>query len=213
MSTATEVQRRVTIYPDECVEDPRKEYDHVGTMVCWHSRYTLGDEQETGDQQEWLRNLAGEEVGVDDPDLIPDEHVQRIIDKYFVMVPLYLYDHSGITMSTGPFSCPWDSGQVGWIYCTMEKARKEWDGDDKKVREQAEMYLVCEVEAYDQYLRGDVYSYTCEEGTVCDKGEVHWEVVDSCSGFYGDSLKNNGMLDNMPEEFHELAKKAEVTYP
>jgi len=34
----------------------------------------------------------------------------------YVILPLYLYDHGGITMSTGAFSCPWDSGQVGWIY-------------------------------------------------------------------------------------------------
>ena len=29
-----------------------------------------------------------------------------------VILPLYLYDHSGITMNTCGFSCPWDSGQV-----------------------------------------------------------------------------------------------------
>ena len=27
-----------------------------------------------------------------------------------VILPLYLYDHSGITMNTTGFSCPWDSG-------------------------------------------------------------------------------------------------------
>ena len=31
----------------------------------------------------------------------------------FVFLPLYLFDHSGITMNTSGFSCPWDSGQVG----------------------------------------------------------------------------------------------------
>jgi len=42
------------------------------------------------------------------------------LDKYIIL-PLFLYDHSGITMSTGPFSCPWDSGQVGWIYASKQK--------------------------------------------------------------------------------------------
>ena len=46
-----------------------------------------------------------------------------------VILPLYLYDHSGITMNTCGFSCPWDSGQVGWIYASaMDSSfsRKMW---------------------------------------------------------------------------------------
>ena len=30
-----------------------------------------------------------------------------------VILPLYLHDHSGLTMNTSGFHCPWDSGQVG----------------------------------------------------------------------------------------------------
>jgi hypothetical protein len=37
---------------------------------------------------------------------------------------LYLYDHSGITISTSPFSCGWDSGQVGFIYLTRQKCEE-----------------------------------------------------------------------------------------
>ncbi len=207
MSDTTTVQRRVTIHPDEGQDSPR-DWSNVGTMVCWHNRYNLGDEQEEGDSQEWLRNLAGERVDAPDPDLIPNEHVQRILNKHFIILSLYLYDHSGITMSTSSFSCPWDSGQVGWIYCTKEKGIEEC-GTEEKARE----CLEAEVYVYDQYLRGDMYSFLCEEGTVCDKGEVHWEVVESCSVFYGSNVEENGMFDVMPEEFHELAKEAEVTYP
>jgi hypothetical protein len=36
---------------------------------------------------------------------------------------LYLYDHGGITISTGPFSCPRDSGQVGFIYASHKQIR------------------------------------------------------------------------------------------
>lgn len=41
------------------------------------------------------------------------------------MLPLYLYDHSGITMNTSGFSDPWDSCQVGYIYMTKEVFLKE----------------------------------------------------------------------------------------
>lgn len=81
---------------------------------------------------------------------------ERTVDAWvkenLVILPLYLYDHSGITMNTTGFSCRWDSGQVGVIYCTREQADKlgaPWD----KVEEQ----LKVEVEVYDQYITGDVY--------------------------------------------------------
>ena len=44
----------------------------------------------------------------------------------FIVLPIYMYDHSGITISVNPFSCPWDSGQIGFIYISKEKARKEY---------------------------------------------------------------------------------------
>jgi len=33
-----------------------------------------------------------------------------------VLLPLYLLDHSGLSISTSDFCDPWDSAQVGWIY-------------------------------------------------------------------------------------------------
>lgn len=41
--------------------------------------------------------------------------------KDIILLPLYLYDHSGLSMSTGSFvgravHAEWDSGQVGYIY-------------------------------------------------------------------------------------------------
>jgi hypothetical protein len=32
-------------------------------------------------------------------------------------------------MNTTGFSCPWDSGQIGWIYASLEDVKKEF-GDD-----------------------------------------------------------------------------------
>lgn len=135
-------------------ESPR-DWDNLGTMVCWHRRYKLGDEQ---------------------PNCRPDEFE---IPKGAIYLPLYLYDHSGITMNTIGFSCPWDSGQVGWIYVTREKVLEEygWDRLTATGRKQIETYLRSEVETYDQYLQGDVWGYVIED----EDGEQ----VDSCWGFYG----------------------------
>jgi hypothetical protein len=157
---------RVYLYQDNDARNPRVEYDNVGTMVCWHRRYKLGDQQPKENYRDWLRSL------VDADEEWSDEQVQEAVDQRFIFLPLYLYDHSGITISTGPFGCPWDSGQVGWIYVSLDKAKEEW-GDDK---EAAIKYLKGEVETYDQYLRGEVYGYVLHGPDG---------VEDSCCGFYG----------------------------
>ena len=64
-----------------------------------------------------------------------------------------------------------------------------------------------EVETYDQYLRNDVYGYKLTKkvieldicphcGEVINEYEVE-EDVDSCWGFYGNCLEENGMLENL----------------
>ena len=95
-------------------------------------------------------------------------------------MPLYLYDHSGLTISTSGFSCPWDSGQVGYIYITDADIRKEYGVKriSKQLRERVTQYLVNEVETYDKFLTGQVYCYTIEN--------PEGEEIDSCWGFFDD---------------------------
>ena len=199
MTTTT--TKRVRIVHDQDVESPR-EWDNVGRMVCWHRRYNLGDEQPKDSPQEWKRNLAADHVNGNE-DQIPDEHVDRILEKHFIILPLYLYDHSGITMSCAPFSCPWDSGQVGYIYCTKQRGIAECT-----TVENAEKCLQGEVKVYDQYLRGDVYGFVVEEYDDL----TGWSHVDSCCGFYGSDPRENGMAEYLDAELTELACKAEVEY-
>jgi hypothetical protein len=190
--------------------NPRKEYDNVGTMVCWHRRYELGDEQPSEDAGDYLLNLARGVVSGNYPDALLERNRDAILNKHFVKLSLYLYDHSGITMSTGAFSCPWDSGQVGFIYCSLEKAQHEWGTEDSKkrgwdgeasytlkedgskhtLREAAANYLKGEVETYDQYLTGEVYGYVVEAEDM---------EQDSCWGFFGD-------ISYVKEEATSIAK-------
>lgn len=164
----------VRIEADEDSRNPRTEWDHVGTMVCWHRRYKLGDEQPSYPPSEFfLRLMQEREAEVHPkypPDDLPDEHVQRYIAKHFYVLPLYLYDHSGLTMNTSGFSCQWDSGQVGWIVMSRDKADEQGIADPLGL-------LRSEVAEYDQYLTGDVWGYVIED----DDGHH----LDSCWGFYG----------------------------
>ena len=36
--------------------NPREEGDHFGTMVCWHRRYSLGDEHKYDEPSEFLHD-------------------------------------------------------------------------------------------------------------------------------------------------------------
>ena len=98
-------------------------------------------------------------------------------------------------MSTHGFSCPWDSGQVGFIYILKADACKEYGIKyiTKKWVDKLEQYLNGDVEAYDHYIKGEVYGYSIKNSD---------EVYDSCGGFIGDDLDTNGMLDYIPAELH-----------
>ena len=156
----------IKISPDIYPDNPRTEWDNGCTMVCFHKRYGLGDKHsyQSNDYGGW------------------DGLRKALVDDGAVVIkPLYLYDHSGITISTSPFSCPWDSGQVGWVYMTR-KQLKDCYGEFKRItptlRKKVEGLIDAEVETYDQYLTGDVWMYRIEKDGV---------TVDSCSGYYGDT--------------------------
>lgn len=179
---------QLKIIRDVNSESPR-EWDNLGTMTCFHNSYQLGDkhDQDAQDFKKWI----GKEI---------DEG--RVIG-----LPLYLYDHSGITMSTKPFSCHWDSGQVGWIYVSKEDVVKEYGDFSEATQAKVLRYLQGEVETYDQYLMGDIYGFVLE-GPVCDKCESDGsrEDIESCWGFYGDDPLTNGMSDSFSDEHVELLK-------
>lgn len=146
----------INIIPDEGADNPR-DWDNQGTMVCFHRNYTLGDKHE----------------------LSVEEAKELVSRKNVISLPLYLYDHSGITMNTTGFHCPWDSGQVGFIYVTKEDVRKEYSVKkiSKKLLNMVIQNLISEVKVYDAYLTGDVYGYEIEHDG---------EYVDSCWGYFGE---------------------------
>jgi len=52
---------KIEIEPDLDPMDPR-EWDNLATMVCWHRRYNLGDEQPEEDPEEYLTGLLDQET-------------------------------------------------------------------------------------------------------------------------------------------------------
>lgn len=176
------------IYPDDDPESPR-EWDNLGKMICLHSRYSLGDEHDykSKDYNGW--DEIEDQIKQDNPDCL--------------IRPLYLMDHSGLSISMGPFGCPWDSGQIGFIFITKERMVEELKGSV----ERAEEVLEAEVETYNQYLQGDIYGFILRN-KPCDKCGCNTksEILDSCWNFYGSNLLENGMMDNLEYKYRQEIK-------
>jgi hypothetical protein len=150
----------IKVYQDEIGDSPR-DWDNLGTVVCWHSRYNLGDKHSFDTPQDFLDYAKANKP---------------------LRIPIFMYDHSGIGLSTSnlqyPFNCPWDAGQVGWIYVEVAKVKDEWKWKQLTASRRTKILslLEGEVETYDKFLRGEVYGYVVE-----DEEGNH---LDSCGGHY-----------------------------
>lgn len=162
---------------DHDAQSPREWDGNLGNMICWHRRHSLGD----------THNYDS-----------PSDFKQEINERNAVILPLYLYDHSGLTMNTTGFSCRWDSGQVGYIYALKEDIKREYGVKKvgKKLKEMIQRRLASEVGIYDQYIQGNTFGFILKE----ENGEE----VDSSWGYIGHDFNSNGMMEVLPEEFREI---------
>lgn len=113
----------IEIRYDDFPINPR-EYDPLGTMICWHSRYSIGDKHNFRSPDDLFAYLAEEIIGDTDTieEMDRDEILKTVMNtNELVILPVYMLDHSIQTISTKPFADPWDSGQIGWIYCFRKR--------------------------------------------------------------------------------------------
>jgi len=160
-------------------EDPGfanpREMENATLLFCWHPDYVLGDEQFTSTDRA-RSGLPQFEAMEDVPDYLRDER-----GAVGPILPLYLYDHSGVTISVGrnPMTfdaAGWDTTMVGFACCPEERIDACCgDGAEYRTDEWIEGAIREEVRIYDAYLRGQVYWYRVEN--------AEGEVVDSCGGF------------------------------
>lgn len=160
------------IYRDEYAESPR-EWDNLSTFYCFHKRYNLGDKHniDHGDYSSW-QDMEESNFSQDD-----------------IIVPLYMYDHSGISIATHPFMCPWDSGRIGMAVITKRDIIKEYGTYNDTTKAMARKCLEAEVKTYDDYVQGEVYGYVLKDS--------EGEEIDSCFGFYGYDPTTNGIFDSI----------------
>lgn len=192
----------IEIHHDTDPISPRED-DNLGIIVGWHRRYTIGDQQPKCSPHEFLEGLARDvDTSIEEIEDRVDpinahwygqdsrwkdianaylkKRYDKALDDNYVILPLHMYDHGNVSLSTGSFSCPWDSGQVGYVYVTKEKVTEKYGDWTAETIAKATKCLEGEVETYSQYINGDVYGYVI-------KNEELEEIDDgSCWGFYDD---------------------------
>lgn len=196
---AEDGQCRLEICLDPEPMNPR-EWDSIGTMLYAHRDYILGDKEiDVKEYRSW-------------EDVLDCEILMPNNDKV-VYLPLYLYDHSGITMNTTGFSCGWDSGQVGWIYATEADAIETF-GESLQTevcRKQMLKVLEQEVKSFDQYITGEFYGFSYEKICKCSCcGHVTNEMIDSCWGFEEIKFIEDALPDEALPLFEIIKEEAGI---
>ena len=206
--------KSLKIYPDTCPENPRQFSDHTSKIAYKHRNYTLGDEV-IGEPIEWLED----KLGLSRKGEYTNERLAQLETQFFkkfIALPLYIYDHSGVTMSTTPFSCQWDSSKVGYIYASKGDVRKDWNVPrvSHKLKQQILEQFKAEIKEFSSYLSGDVYAYDVLDDTD-ENGS------DSCGRFYGRNFEENGLIEylnyedfglNSREELVKYVNSIEISY-
>lgn len=163
--TKNDKKLTVTVQHDEYAEHPRRSgyVENLGTLYAYHRRYSLAD--------------------TDVANINLNAALALYESNSTIGFKVYMYEHCDIRLSTAPFFCSWDSGQVGFILVTKEKARQWFNVKrlSKKLVEKIETQLRSEIETYSKYLNGDVYEVLIED----EQGEL----IDHSTGFYDEPEK------------------------
>jgi len=213
---------------DNSPPNPRTEQENFGKMICFHRRYNIGDEHKFNDPDEFLMDLLEEKLGAADAaedkftELSSEvnvalyksqasqyrkaihEKILEYLSSSYVIEPIFMYDHSGITINTKGFSCPWDSGQVGWIVASHDTIKNEFGQINDETIEKARALLKSEVKEYDYYLTDQCYGFRLYKSN---------EEIASCWGFSGEIRDvQNEIKEYLPEGCKEIVESLAYRY-
>ena len=111
----------------------------------------------------------------------PEEALADAKENGYLIFNLYRYEHGFVAYKIGelnPFSCPWDSCQVGYVFVDKSKARDTWMW--KRISAKRLAYIEQQVrhmaEIYSAWVNGEIYGFVVEDSDG--------EHIDSCWGFY-----------------------------
>lgn len=216
--TLYEVWIRTDDYPGYT---PREDSEHCTHMCIWWNRYSLGDYEETQDYTptEYLSDLVSDRLpDADTFDKTPLEMLEMLYaDKDFIALPIYVYEHGMITISTSDIVNPyghWDSGMAGFIWTDKDSFLKFY-GECENWRDAAKKVMTDEVEVYDMYLLGEVYciDITPYDLETQDFDDTRSDFIGSFySRKYGDDLAEEMIRDETSATIYDDLESALADY-
>lgn len=196
------------IYPDYDAESPRDE-ENLGAFWSedMHRRYNFHEPEASEvlyrlieTERKFMGDGGEGTAGWDNVDWI--RHLLAISSgrrHAYVILPVYMCDHGGLSFSTSGFTDSWDSGVIGFIMCDVPR----WDrfmGGVVWDPAQAETHLRGEIQTLDNFHVYGAYYFELIEYTKCECcGHEESDQLESCSGYYGPVEGEYGARESMKE--------------
>lgn len=157
---------KVTVDYEEDIDfdiDELLNYDFDLYLYTWHRNYRIGMPNPFSTREEMFAHIL---------DMRPetfegysnDELLKKASTKC-VILPVYMYDHSGIALSTSPFNDPWDSGLLGYIFAYKDDIRKAYGVTriSPKLKEDVLEVFKHNIKIIDDVYNGNVFKVTIED--------------------------------------------------
>lgn len=157
---------KVTIEQDSDPMSPAENQDRHAFIATTRNRYfeVTGPDGETAD-------TIGDNL----------EEWEKTHHVYKLNALIHSGVHLSITSDLKQFYMGFDSGQIGFLLVTR----------DTSERPNPDKYAESLVEEWNQYLSGDVWGYTIEDGEE--------NLIDSCWGFYGFDYAKQEAIAAVPD--------------
>lgn len=111
-------------------------------------------------------------MSVHDPETRPGDH--------WYIYDLYKYEHGGVELSLTPFSCRWDSGQIGYLYLSKSDFENEKDALD---------YVQARITEQNDIYAGNILAFVDEQINYCAccGQETQKIEIERLGGFIGEA--------------------------
>ena len=135
----------------------------------------------------YSRNYNLNETGISKPDSL-NELKEIIEEKYNVLaiLPLYMYEHTGVALSTSDFGDRWDSGCIGFVFMTTEQANEI----EIPTKEKAEDWIKNGIKHWNKLNNESMYSvefFTVDKCDCCNHSTEN--SVDWTNGLFSEDLE------------------------
>ena len=143
----------------------------------------------------YSRDYNLNETDISKPDSL-SELKEIIEEKYNVhaILPLYMYEHSGVALSTSDFGDRWDSGCIGFVFMTTEQGEELEISTGKELeittQEKAEEWIKNGIKQWNKLNNQSIFSiefFTVEKCNCCS--HITENSVDWISGLFYEDLE------------------------